>query len=216
MPSALQMSIEQLGYIAPAPLPMNVTGQMDLTQAMTGPVDNGTAATRGYVVTPSGMPYFSNASQVIHQSNRTTYPSYVQRCSRSISICQWHFISAVTQRQISKLSSCSSRLSPSRLSPAQRLSMLQLWHARGALDIDSFQLLYEPWLCHRPGACTIILDLLKGHIGIVVFVSCEVICVHDPSLLLMQVSVATPMMMGKSSSSPMMMSPPVAAGGRRL
>ena len=65
---AIQMSIEQLGYIPPAPLPMNVTGQMDLTQAMTGPVDNGTAATRGYVVVPSGMPYFSNASQVIHQS----------------------------------------------------------------------------------------------------------------------------------------------------
>jgi hypothetical protein len=59
-----QMSIQQLGYIPPPPLPMNVTGQMDLTQAMTGPVDNGTAATRGYVVVPSGMPYFSNASQV--------------------------------------------------------------------------------------------------------------------------------------------------------
>lgn len=58
------MSIEQLGYIAPPPLPMNVTGQMDLTQALTGPMDNGTAATRGYVVVPSGMPYFSNASQV--------------------------------------------------------------------------------------------------------------------------------------------------------
>ena len=59
------MSIEQLGYIAPPPLPMNVTGQMDLTQAMTGPMDNGTAATRGYVVVPSGMPFFSNASQVL-------------------------------------------------------------------------------------------------------------------------------------------------------
>ncbi len=60
------MSIEQLGYIAGPILPMNVTGQMDLTQGMTGPRDNGTAATRGYVVVPSGTPYFSNASQVRH------------------------------------------------------------------------------------------------------------------------------------------------------
>ena len=64
VPPLVQMSIEQLGYIAPPPLPMNVTGQMDLTQGMSGPMDNGTAATRGYVVVPSGMPYFSNASQV--------------------------------------------------------------------------------------------------------------------------------------------------------
>ena len=47
---------------------MNVTGQMDLTQGMSGPMDNGTAATRGYVVVPSGTPYFSNASQVQRSS----------------------------------------------------------------------------------------------------------------------------------------------------
>ena len=64
----VQMSIEQLGYIPPPPLPMNVTGQMDLTQGMSGPMDNGTAATRGYVVVPSGTPYFSNASQVQRSS----------------------------------------------------------------------------------------------------------------------------------------------------
>ncbi len=103
---ALQMSIEQLGYIPPPPLPMNVTGQMDLTQAMTGPVDNGTAATRGYVVVPSGMPYFSNASQVTHHSNSTTYLSDVQCCSQSIYICQRHIISAAIQHQVSWLSSC--------------------------------------------------------------------------------------------------------------
>ena len=60
------------------------------------------------------------------------------------------------------------------------------------------------------------LTLIIGHVGILVFVDCEEICVHDPCMLLMQVSVATPMMMGMSSSSPMMMSPPVAAGGRKL
>lgn len=57
------MTIEQLGYIPPPPLPMNVTGELDLTQGF-GPMDNGTAATRGYVPVPSAMPYFSNASQV--------------------------------------------------------------------------------------------------------------------------------------------------------
>lgn len=60
---SLQMTIEQLGYIPPPPLPMNVTGELDLTQGF-GPMDNGTAATRGYVPVPSAMPYFSNASQV--------------------------------------------------------------------------------------------------------------------------------------------------------
>ena len=59
----LQMSIQQLGYIPPPPLPQNVTGEMDLTQGF-GPMDNGTAATRGYTPVPSGMPNFSNASQV--------------------------------------------------------------------------------------------------------------------------------------------------------
>ncbi|CAK0780436.1 hypothetical protein CVIRNUC_005053 [Coccomyxa viridis] len=58
-----QMSIQQLGYIPGPPLPQNVTGEMDLTQGF-GPVDNGTAATRGYTPVPSGMPNFSNASQV--------------------------------------------------------------------------------------------------------------------------------------------------------
>lgn len=57
------MTIEQLGYIPPPPLPTNVTGELDLTQGF-GPADNGTAATRGYVPVPSGTPYFSNASQV--------------------------------------------------------------------------------------------------------------------------------------------------------
>ena len=59
----MQMSVQQLGYIPGPPLPQNVTGEMDLTQGF-GPVDNGTAATRGYTPVPSGMPNFSNASQV--------------------------------------------------------------------------------------------------------------------------------------------------------
>ncbi|CAL5223508.1 g6035 [Coccomyxa viridis] len=59
-----QMNLAQLGDIPPgAPEPMNVTGELDLTQAF-GPLDNGTYLTRGYYMTPSGVPYFSNASQV--------------------------------------------------------------------------------------------------------------------------------------------------------
>ena len=62
--SAQQMNLAQLGDIPPgAPEPMNVTGELDLTQAF-GPLDNGTYLTRGYYMTPSGVPYFSNASQV--------------------------------------------------------------------------------------------------------------------------------------------------------
>lgn len=45
-------------------LPSNVTGELDLTQSLTGGLDNGTAATRGYTTSAPGMPYFSNASQV--------------------------------------------------------------------------------------------------------------------------------------------------------
>ena len=71
------MTIEQLGYIPPPPLPTNVTGELDLTQGF-GPVDNGTAATRGYVPVPSGTPYFSNASQVsvcsAHKSDSCPLP----------------------------------------------------------------------------------------------------------------------------------------------
>lgn len=52
----VQMSVQQLGYIPSGPQPMNVTGQMDLTQGMTGPYDNGTYLTRGYTMTPSGTP----------------------------------------------------------------------------------------------------------------------------------------------------------------
>ena len=59
-----QMNLAQLGDIPPgAPEPMNVTGELDLTQAF-GLLDNGTYLTRGYYMTPSGVPYFSNASQV--------------------------------------------------------------------------------------------------------------------------------------------------------
>ena len=62
--SPQQMSLQQLGDIPPgAPQPTNVTGELDLTQGF-GPLDNGTYLTRGYYMTPPGVPYFSNASQV--------------------------------------------------------------------------------------------------------------------------------------------------------
>ena len=47
-------------------LPANVTGELDLTQSLTGPADNGTAATRGYASLPNyNMPFISNGSQVV-------------------------------------------------------------------------------------------------------------------------------------------------------
>lgn len=62
----MQMSMEQLGDIPPpVPQPINVTGELDLTQGF-GPLDNGTFYTRGYNMMPSGTPFFSNASQVGH------------------------------------------------------------------------------------------------------------------------------------------------------
>ena len=77
------MTIEQLGYIPPPPLPTNVTGELDLTQGF-GPMDNGTAATRGYVPVPSGMPYFSNASQVSCSCSAHKLDSYPLSCKRRL------------------------------------------------------------------------------------------------------------------------------------
>lgn len=59
-----QLSTEQIGTLPGPMLPSNVTGELDLTQSLTGGLDNGTAATRGYTTSAPGMPYFSNASQV--------------------------------------------------------------------------------------------------------------------------------------------------------
>lgn len=63
----LQESVDELGTIN-APLtaagPEEVVGELDLTQSLTGPADNGTAATRGLVYTPSGVPNSANTSTV--------------------------------------------------------------------------------------------------------------------------------------------------------
>ncbi len=62
---ALQLSTEQIGSLPGPQLPANVTGELDLTQALNGGLDNGTAATRGYNTNVgSGVPFFSNATQV--------------------------------------------------------------------------------------------------------------------------------------------------------
>ena len=60
----LQLSTEQIGTLPGPVLPSNVTGELDLTQSLTGGLDNGTAATRGYTTSAPGTPYFSNDSQV--------------------------------------------------------------------------------------------------------------------------------------------------------
>lgn len=44
--------------------PSKVVGEMDLTQSLTGPADNGTAATRGLHYTHSGSPNKANTSTV--------------------------------------------------------------------------------------------------------------------------------------------------------
>ncbi|KAK9915059.1 hypothetical protein WJX75_004249 [Coccomyxa subellipsoidea] len=61
---ATQLSTEQIGTLPGPVLPSNVTGELDLTQSLTGGLDNGTAATRGYTTSAPGTPYFSNDSQV--------------------------------------------------------------------------------------------------------------------------------------------------------
>ena len=76
--TAPQMRLEELGDIPPgAPVPTNVTGELDLTQGF-GPLDNGTYLTRGYHMTPPSVPYFSNASQV-----RQTWQSACMMSERS-------------------------------------------------------------------------------------------------------------------------------------
>ena len=79
------MNLAQLGDIPPgAPEPMNVTGELDLTQAF-GPLDNGTYLTRGYYMTPPGVPYFSNASQVRSHHELAFRQLCRQLCSLSVS-----------------------------------------------------------------------------------------------------------------------------------
>jgi hypothetical protein len=60
-----QEAPDQVGTLPTSPLqPANVTGQLDLTQSLAGPLDNGTAATRGFnLAITSGAPFFSNATQ---------------------------------------------------------------------------------------------------------------------------------------------------------
>ncbi len=59
-----QESTQAVGPIPSPVLPPNVTGELDLTQSLAGPLDNGTAATRGYSVLPPGVPNYTNGSQV--------------------------------------------------------------------------------------------------------------------------------------------------------
>ncbi|KAL3146076.1 hypothetical protein ABBQ38_015425 [Trebouxia sp. C0009 RCD-2024] len=64
---ASQEAMEELGTIMDpltADGPSQVVGQLDLTQSLTGPADNGTAATRGLEYTPSGSPNNVNTSTV--------------------------------------------------------------------------------------------------------------------------------------------------------
>ena len=59
----MQLNTQQVGPL-PSPMqPANVTGELDLTQSLAGPADNGTAATRGYTPVSSGVPNFTNSSQ---------------------------------------------------------------------------------------------------------------------------------------------------------
>ena len=63
--SHAQLSLQQVGTVPGPVLPANVTGELDLTQSLTGPLDNGTPQTRGYTAVPNyNMPYVSSSSQV--------------------------------------------------------------------------------------------------------------------------------------------------------
>ncbi|CAL8468921.1 g8462 [Coccomyxa elongata] len=61
------VSQESTQAVGPLPNPVllpNVTGELDLTQSLAGPLDNGTASTRGYSTVPPGVPNYTNGSQV--------------------------------------------------------------------------------------------------------------------------------------------------------
>jgi len=67
LPASVQESVEEVGTIMDpltAAGPATVVGELDLTQSLTGPADNGTAATRGLVYTPNGTPNSANTSTV--------------------------------------------------------------------------------------------------------------------------------------------------------
>ena len=61
------MPVQQAAQFVPnvgPTLPANVTGELDLTQCLSGPLENATAASRGLVYERVCMNFFSNASQV--------------------------------------------------------------------------------------------------------------------------------------------------------
>jgi hypothetical protein len=58
------MTAAQVGVI-PTTLPPVVVGQADLTQSLKGPLEDGSANTRGLVALTPGPIYFSNATQVL-------------------------------------------------------------------------------------------------------------------------------------------------------
>ena len=68
-----QESTQAIGPLPSPVLPPNVTGELDLTQSLAGPLDNGTASTRGYSIVPSGVPNFTNGSQVCNLSQSTNF-----------------------------------------------------------------------------------------------------------------------------------------------
>jgi len=63
MYSTVQQSAEYVPMTSPV-LPMNVTGELDLTQCLNGPMENATADSRGLVYTPDCNLFHSNATQV--------------------------------------------------------------------------------------------------------------------------------------------------------
>jgi len=63
MYSTVQQSAEYVPMTSPV-LPMNVTGELDLTQCLNGPLENATADSRGLVYTPDCNLFYSNATQV--------------------------------------------------------------------------------------------------------------------------------------------------------
>ena len=62
-PVSVQQAAEFVPNVGPT-LPENVTGELDLTQCLNGPLENATAASRGLVYEPACKNFFSNASQV--------------------------------------------------------------------------------------------------------------------------------------------------------
>ena len=88
-----------------------MTGELDLTQGF-GPLDNGTYLTRGYSMTPSGVPFFSNPSQVRHHIRSRALTA---ECMLQAGLCSIYVFNQTVHLQITAASQTSKGVAAERL-----------------------------------------------------------------------------------------------------